>query len=344
MVKYHFKIVLHIAQNTFEKRSLTASLFLFYLKIKGVFTMKNTMITKDTSFKYIQLPTFLFDEQYSNFNCTDRMLYAVLLDRYRLSLQNNIVDEEGNNYITYLRTDLCGVLGCTEPTLRKSIKNLVLAGLIKDISFKKKYIPNKIYLFMPESSIMGKGCSDEIIEETAEVISPCNTENCATNSTFEQEIKEQIEYDKLAQDKCTQNHLDNIVKVMSMVFTTKKESLRINGKAISTKTISEKLKQLKASNICYVCDCLNKTKSVIKFMKAYLLTSLFNATQINTQNKKTCKTQQSHSFDVSIYEQLAVNCSTHTITHDNEKSYDIERIDELAINLHPNRYSARFAY
>ena len=111
-------------------------------------------ITNETRLTYAQLPLFLYeDEKYSHLSLIDIHLYTTLFNRYRLSLKNNMRDENGY-YVIYTRKDLCKALRCTEPTLRKSLKKLAKENLIEDVPMKLKYLANKIYLYLPKSAII----------------------------------------------------------------------------------------------------------------------------------------------------------------------------------------------
>lgn len=294
-------------------------------------------ITNETRLTYAQLPLFLYeDEKYSHLSLIDIHLYTTLFNRYRLSLKNNMRDENGY-YVIYTRKDLCKALRCTEPTLRKSLKKLAKENLIEDVPMKLKYLANKIYLYLPKSAIINtensptyenQNCAtystteqDSYTENKNEIVEQDScTKNHAkevvqdsyTHNNIEQEIKEQICYDELKQDSYAQKYIDTIVDVMKTAMSTKKDYLRINGSPISAKIVLEKLKELTVDNIKTVLSRIKKKKYVIKFIKSYLLTSLFNTV---TEYKK----EKKYSVD-------------------KPQSYDINRLDELAINLRPFKY------
>lgn len=205
-------------------------------------------ITKETNFKYAQTPLFMMeDEKYPTLTATDIYLFTVLLNRYRLSLQNNMKDEKGY-YVIYTRKDLCKALRCTEPTLRKSLKRLVDEKLIKDIPMKAKYLANKIYLLMPKSAIydddmtpayQNQDCAtysttqqDNYTKKHAEEVAQDSCiqnhteevaqDNYAQSQGIEEEIKKQICYDELKQDSYAQKYIDTIVAVIKTAMSTKK--------------------------------------------------------------------------------------------------------------------------
>lgn len=95
--------------------------------------------------RYYQMPKFLFEGEFRGLSNNGRVLYSLLKDRHELSLKNGWINEKGEVYLLYTREDLKEMLGCSEPTARKAIRELIEFGLIEDerMGFNR---PNRIYL------------------------------------------------------------------------------------------------------------------------------------------------------------------------------------------------------
>lgn len=80
---------------------------------------------------FYQVPkVLLHGEKYKDLNNDERMMYAVLRDRHRLSLKNKWIDEEGFVFLKYGNPSLCKLFNMSEKTVIKYKKNLVKHGLI----------------------------------------------------------------------------------------------------------------------------------------------------------------------------------------------------------------------
>ncbi len=107
---------------------------------------KRYTLSDVTSNRFYQMPKFLFEgELKSSLSNDAKVLYSLLRDRHELSIKNNWVNENNEVYLIYTREDLCDMLGCTPPTLRKSVEQLKKFNLMdeKRNGFNK---PNFIYL------------------------------------------------------------------------------------------------------------------------------------------------------------------------------------------------------
>ena len=79
---------------------------------------------------FYQLPKSLFaEEKYQGLSNDAKLLYTMMRDRYRLSIQNNWKDTLGV-YIRMTRKAICDLLKRSEPTVRKIIAELREIGLI----------------------------------------------------------------------------------------------------------------------------------------------------------------------------------------------------------------------
>ena len=94
--------------------------------------------------------------------------------------------------------------------------------------------------------------------------------------SYEQFIKDNIEYDILKAEKDAE-YLDLIVDVMVDAVTSKKNSLRVNQQDMPTEAVKSRLLKLDSEHVRYVQLCLSETTTMPKNLRAYLLTTLYNA-------------------------------------------------------------------
>lgn len=101
---------------------------------------------------YALFPRFLFR---SPLPMTARVLYALLLDRLRLSQRSGWTDAAGHVYLIYPIDELAQTLGCDPKTVTRSLKALEGAGLIarERVGFDR---PNRIYLLVPDDAVAGR--------------------------------------------------------------------------------------------------------------------------------------------------------------------------------------------
>ena len=91
---------------------------------------------------YLMYPRFLLELE---INDTAKMVYLLLYDRARLSMQNGWLDEDGRVYVYYTEEHLSEDLRRTEATIRTALNTLEHHGLI----LRKRQgagRPNRIYV------------------------------------------------------------------------------------------------------------------------------------------------------------------------------------------------------
>lgn len=96
--------------------------------------------------RFYQLPKFLFEGEMKTALSNDaKVLYSLLRDRHDLSLSNRWVNDNGEVYILFSREDMANALGCSPPTLRKIITQLIDNKLMEE-ERQGLNKPNLIYL------------------------------------------------------------------------------------------------------------------------------------------------------------------------------------------------------
>jgi len=84
-------------------------------------------------FAFIQIPKTLFTgEKYKDMSSDARILYGVLLDRHKLSIENNWVDEQGRVYIFFAREKIQEYLNFGNQKVAKLFKELSRLDLVEE--------------------------------------------------------------------------------------------------------------------------------------------------------------------------------------------------------------------
>ena len=106
-------------------------------------------LTPDTPLPvYLMYPRFLRELVK---NDTAKMVYLLLYERARLSMQNGWLDEDGRVYVYYTEGHLAEALHRTEATIRTAMNTLEHHGLI----LRKRQgagRPNRIYVRIPKDA------------------------------------------------------------------------------------------------------------------------------------------------------------------------------------------------
>jgi hypothetical protein len=96
------------------------------------------------------MPRFLTAGEFAGNKMSNnaRMLYALLLDRHRVSVKNNWFDDSGEAYIYFRRDEMEAQLGLSDKTVAKAVQELKNHLLLEE---KQQGMnrPNKIYLLSP---------------------------------------------------------------------------------------------------------------------------------------------------------------------------------------------------
>lgn len=110
------------------------------------------------SAQFFQLPKWLFKGKYEKLTNNERIMYAILKERFSISLSNQWTDEAGNIFFYYKQEELAECSCLCIRTVQRSIKNLKAAGLL-DEERSGANIPNRLYLLKPEcEELTNKEC------------------------------------------------------------------------------------------------------------------------------------------------------------------------------------------
>jgi hypothetical protein len=105
--------------------------------------------------RFYQLPKYLFEDAlyFKKMSAEAKIMYALLKDRFELSIQNEWVDKNNNIYFIFSNKHLCEYLGYAEQKIIKlKKKELISFNLLTQerVGLNK---PNRLYLLKPNYDI-----------------------------------------------------------------------------------------------------------------------------------------------------------------------------------------------
>ena len=108
----------------------------------------------NNSERFFRVPKQFFESpRYKKMSADSKLLYAILKDRFELSLKNNWVDEDGNIYFIFTIEEIVEMMGCGKDKAIKLKKELAKYELLEEVR-QGVNKPNLIYLgiLSPETS------------------------------------------------------------------------------------------------------------------------------------------------------------------------------------------------
>ena len=123
------------------------------------------------------------------------------------------------------------------------------------------------------------------------------------------ELKKQLNYENLiSRNKADKKQINSIINILADVMSSRSQSIRIGGENKPLEEVIQRFKQLTDKHIAYVLECLNKNADKPRNIRAYLLTSLFNAPSTMdcyyARDADQAETKQ-YSFDIEEIKSLA---------------------------------------
>ena len=268
-------------------------------------------------FRFFKMPHALFTEgQFDALSNEAKLLYGLLLDRMSLSAKNGWQDEDGRVFIHFKNAEVCQKLRIGAQKAVKLLKELVNIGLIERIRiglgkpdriYVKQYCSTTIpeentdpvetpdVVIVPDDENQYSGFSEITTPEFPDAqLPPCNnktnrfrqiTSNLSADEMDEirAQIKENIEYDWFCDSYAdhekisgSQEELDELVELMTESACATR-TVRIHGQEMAAEVVKSRMLKIGSEHIQYVFDCMKRTTSKIRNIRAYLLTALFNA-------------------------------------------------------------------
>lgn len=123
------------------------------------------------------------------------------------------------------------------------------------------------------------------------------------------ELKKQLNYENLiSRNEADEKQINSIINILADVMSSRSQSIRIGGENKPLEEVIQRFKQLTDKHIAYILECLNKNANKPRNIRAYLLTSLFNAPSTMdcyyARDADQAETKQ-YSFDIEEIKSLA---------------------------------------
>lgn len=253
--------------------------------------------TTDTEkLPFFRIPMALIkNKEFKDISTDAKLLYGLLLDRMSLSLRNNWRDEHGHIFIYYTIQATSQDLGCCQEKACKLMTELERAGLIERRRLGQGK-PSRIYVKQLSSEV-GKdefkntGNTNSTLGENR-ILNFDSSEsnqieinhtnyihtNLSSSDTVEDEIKEQLDYSLILEHQPEKRAmLDTIINLIADAERKASKTLRVNGSDVPKEQVLSRLRQLDFTHVEYVLDCISESQSDVHNIRAYLLTSLYNA-------------------------------------------------------------------
>lgn len=133
------------------------------------------------SISFIKFPKLiLHDIYFSSLSLGAKVLYAILLDRKRLSIKNDWKDKKGEPFVVFTISEICKVLACSRPTGIKTLRELDKEHGLGLIDVKNKGLGKRNIIYV-------KNISDLTLSEKAKKdsknIGQVKKENLSKNFT-----------------------------------------------------------------------------------------------------------------------------------------------------------------
>ena len=122
------------------------------------------------------------------------------------------------------------------------------------------------------------------------------------------ELKKQLNYENLiSRNEADKKQINSIINILADVMSSRSQSIRIAGWNKPLEEVIQRFRQLTDKHIAYVLECLNKNADKPRNIRAYLLTSLFNAPSTMdcyyARDADQAETKQ-YSFDIEEIKSL----------------------------------------
>ena len=141
-------------------------------------------VKNNTFYQFPQWP--LKDDPYKALGDKAKMMYMLLFDRRGLSVKNKWYDEDGKIYIYFTIEQFMQELNCSNKAVVKAKKELVQAGLLKEVRQgvnkpNRLYINGRVESTLQEVNKVHKGRVKNTLQEVNKVHG-INTNNINTNN------------------------------------------------------------------------------------------------------------------------------------------------------------------
>ncbi len=266
-------------------------------------------------FSFYRIPRQLIvGQEFKHVSTDAKLLYGLMLDRMGLSARNGWYDEENRVYIYYPIEEIKEALNCGNEKAVKLLAELDTGkgiGLIQRIK-QGQGKPARIYVKRlttseiappvenrPSSPARNQSSENQKSRlresRSADFGKPeCNytyknqTERSYTNPSIQpataeidwqacrEEVMESINFDQLVEEYGVEE-MEGITDLITDILTSTQPTVRIGKEIFPTAAVQARFRKLDETHIQYVFDCLRRNTTKVRNIRAYLLTSLYNA-------------------------------------------------------------------
>ena len=192
--------------------------------------MERKRFTKEEVLKedYIQMPKWLFNEEFKSLSNDGKVLYSVLRDRHRLSVSNNWVNDKNEIYFLFSRENMAEMLNCNIKSAIKYFKELLKFNLVEE---KRQGInkTNIIYLLDVsfENQLTGKIYTSRDVKNTTQDLYnlQCNKNDSSKNDI----IKNEKSYNTHGEPVTSVNNFYNSFSDLIKHINTEIDNLNLNN-------------------------------------------------------------------------------------------------------------------
>ena len=275
--------------------------------------------TEAEQYTFYRIPKVLFtDPGFRRITADAKILYGLMLDRMGLSIRNGWLDEQERVFIYFTLEEAMDAMCCGHNKAVSLFTELDKVGLIE----RKKQgqgRPTKIYVknfirkeevktsenrksALPQTGTLDFRKSDTINTDKnktdwndtdpsiypavrpPEDRPPTAADTMDTIRAYREILKENIEYDHLRKNLGYDYELlDEILEILVDTVCSTRKMIRIGGEDFPKEVVKSRLLKLDSSHIEYVISSLRENTTKVRNIRAYLLTSLYNApTTINS--------------------------------------------------------------
>ena len=256
---------------------------------------------------FYRVPRLLVkDKRFRKLSSDAKLLYGLMIDRMSLSVKNGWFDDGNRAYIYYTVENIMEDLGCSKPTCSKIMAELDDKKGIGLIERKKQGLgkPDMIYV---KNFVLSEESEPEMEKESPEnAMSPTEVKKVNPNynntnytdlsynnpinlsgrtdgmkdvNDYIEIIKENIEYAHfMGQSGYMDKELfEELFELICEVVCVKRRSIKIGGEDYPYELVKAKFLKLNSDHLLYVIGCMKKNTTKITNIKAYMITTLYNA-------------------------------------------------------------------
>lgn len=192
---------------------------------------------------------------------------------------------------------------------RRDVKNFNDERLKNLTPRSKEFLPVDVKEFYPNKTNIYNHTELNHTEYQSDSSYPEGADAIDAMAHYRKAVQDKIGYEYLVQAKPQRREqIDEIVDlIVDVMMTSPNGYMRIGGQDKPTAIVQKKFSELTYDHIEYVLDSLDNTSSEIGNIRAYLLTSLYNATMsISNYYDRKVAHDMLHDTSHDMYDELAL--------------------------------------